>query len=511
MKSRDAAFMVDHRRQLSGGLATAHAPRKDEDKGKKKRQHLAHQKSAVYQQQQKPSPSPASSSSSVVSCTPLGSKSAKKQAKKKENKPSKQPIDAGDLLRQDSVKSRNHKLVLAPASSSAASSSSYCVSNNFPSWGNKQKREEMILTEREKDRAVTGALHEEILEYSMYTKATVEKMAVHIEEMIANVRASVLSLWPKSKVETFGSYSTGIWLPSSDVDLVILDVVEVNDSKLTAKHLRQLAKVLAKKKWVETLLVLDTAKVPVLKLVSAGTSVPIDITFESAATHSGLLARDLIKRYADSMPELYPLAIVFKQLLRERDLNDAYTGGLSSYSVVLMIIHFSQLWRNGESCFEAASIYASGYLPPAPSTLAAKLKAGRISADSSVSSSSKLDVSLGEHTLMILEFFGIIFDYRKNGLSVRDGGYIYRLAENHRSQIGKPALVIEDPIHPDRNVSASSYAFSKVVALFEDSYYALKYFRASKFAPSALSCLLSTSGHTSHSKVQMPATVATQS
>ncbi|KAF4323309.1 hypothetical protein BBO99_00003327 [Phytophthora kernoviae] len=481
MKSRDAAFMVDHRRQLSGGLATAHAPRKDEDKGKKKRQHLAHQKSAVYQQQQKPSPSPASSSASVVSCTPLGSKPAKKQAKKKENKPSKQPIDAGDLLRQDSVKSRNHKLVLAPASSSAAFSSSYCVSNNFPSWGNKQKKEEMILTEREKDRAVTGALHEEILEYSMYTKATVEKMAVHIEEMIANVRASVLSLWPKSKVETFGSYSTGIWLPSSDVDLVILDVVEVNDSKLTAKHLRQLAKVLAKKKWVETLLVLDTAKVPVLKLVSAGTSVPIDITFESAATHSGLLARDLIKRYADSMPELYPLAIVFKQLLRERDLNDAYTGGLSSYSVVLMIIHFSQLWRN------------------------AKLKAGRISADSS------LDVSLGEHTLMILEFFGIIFDYRKNGLSVRDGGYIYRLAENHRSQIGKPALVIEDPIHPDRNVSASSYAFSKVVALFEDSYYALKYFRASKFAPSALSCLLSTSGHTSHSKVQMPATVATQS
>lgn len=106
------------------------------------------------------------------------------------------------------------------------------------------------------------------------------------------------------------------------------------------------------------------------------------------------------------------------------------------------------------------------------------------------------DVSLGAHTLMILEFFGILFDYRKNGLSIRDGGYIYRLAENRRTEIGKPSLVIEDPIHPDRNVSASSFAFSKVVSVFEDSFYALKYYRPSKFAPTALSCLLSCSGHT---------------
>ncbi|EGZ29823.1 hypothetical protein PHYSODRAFT_466551 [Phytophthora sojae] len=654
MKPRDAAFVgVDHRRQLGGGAAANLAPRRDDDKAKKKRQH----KAATFQQQPQPHQAqpqaqPQQHYKPPAAAAQLPSKSAKKQAKKRENKAKQQQQqqqqDTADLLRQDNVKSRNHKLVLAPNAGSAASS-------NFPSWGPKQKKKEEAkkpaLMSMTADRAVTDALHEEILEYTEYTKKTVDKMAVHIEQMIANVRASVLSLWPQSKVETFGSYSTGIWLPSSDVDLVILDVVDVNDSQLTAKHLKELAKVLEKKKWVESLLVLDTAKVPVLKLVSAETSVPIDITFESAATHSGLLARDLIKRYADNMPELYPLAIVFKQLLRERDLNDAYTGGLSSYSVVLMIIHFSQLWRNGESCFEAASIYASGSLPPAPSVLAAKnqaLKAARIQAESVAASSNSVEassskapgtaggngllkksaslpspaptssyaaivarvkqkatddsstaeprfsyaavaagiakvsekkkpagppstyaaavsappgssssaakrksvittkkqaqdarqidavsvsssnadtedsssscshssstesddesaqpkqppVSLGEHTLMILEFFGIIFDYRKNGLSVRDGGYIYRLADNHRSHIGKPALVIEDPIHPDRNVSASSFAFSKVVALFEDSYYALKYFRASKFTPSALSCLLSTSGHTSHS------------
>lgn len=459
-------------------------------------------------------------------------------------------------------------------------------------------------------------------------------------------------------------------------------MVEVNDAAMTVKNLRQLATALESKSWIESVVVFETAKIPVLKLVSAETSVPIDITFESISTHSGLLARDLVKRYADELPELYPLAIVFKQLLRERDLNDAYTGGLSSYSIVLMIIHFSLLRRNGESCFQAAAIYASGSELPAPSTLmlkeqsspegvtesvtikassksdtassssddedakstkstktpgspekatapatpmssyasivarpkslkrpateggrtlsspsenapvqrfsyaavaagvakrddprvnqqatvsppssyaaavAAKHSSGKTivtpssSAPSSVKSSpsvskkvleesvaevvtsidsvsvtsssadtedssscssrtsSNVDseeetspsqsvISLGEHTMLLLEFYGTIFNYRKNGVSIRDGGYIYRLAERNGG-LGKPALVIEDPIHPDRNVGASSYAFSKVVAMFEDSYYALKYFRATKFTPSALSCLLSCSGHTSH-------------
>lgn len=615
MKPRHAASLSDSRRKSSDKVA--HVSWKDVGNGKQKR------KVATFEWQHSEAMQAAGAS----------------LAAKKQNKPKTQHATQRQdavVPNQDSVNSRHHNVVLA---SKAASSTS--------GWEAKStKIETLKLTPMgiKTDCAVADGLHEEIMAYSAYTKKTVDKMAVHIEQIIVNVRTSVQAIWPQAKVETFGSYSTGIWLPSSDVDLVILDVVEVNDSIVIADHLRELSKVLETKEWVDSVLCLDTAKMPVLKLVSAETSVPIDITFESAATHSGLLARDLIKRYVDTMPELYPLAIVIKQLLRERDLNDAYTGGLSSYSVVLMIIHFSQLWRHGELCFEAASIYASGSLPPAPSkmkackaaqtranisSLSGKSKSGNDSAineskaqqpktstvdthkksallpaptyaavvkqraaidskrntlseprlsyaavaagvakvsplykpvnppssyaaavsapvtpvpstekysnanaqkkhtqldsisvsssnadtedsSSSCSHSSLADsddevqpqqkpiLSLGQHLMMILEFFGIIFDYHKNGISVRDGGYIYRLAATHCPHIGKPALVIEDPIHPDRNVSASSFAFPKVVALFEDSYYALKYFRTSKYTPSALRCLLTTSDHMSH-------------
>ena len=643
------------RRHSSNGVMV-HALRKDNAPMRKKER----VQPSTVALESKPALSSSKSSSSVGIVSSEVAARTKSKTQRMDNMDTDKALELRHL---DTFKSRHSTLVLVPAMQKVSSSMGCVCLNTVPPWGLKRPKMELMEPVISVNRAVSDALHDEILQYTLSTQQTVAKMAVHIEEMIANVRASVVSLWPQSTVETFGSYSTGIWLPSSDVDLVILNVLEVNDANVTALHLRKLAKVLETKQWVESLLVLETAKIPVLKLVSAGTSVPIDITFESAATHSGLLARDLIKRYADKMPELYPLAILFKQFLRERDLNDAYTGGLSSYSVVLMLIHFLQLWRNGDLCFEAASIYASGSLPPIPSVLAAKnqaLKAGRrIQAEStlmngngkvgsecnaievpsslaqhsetstanaksspkklvfvpspiptstyaamvarakqqplenfsrdasfeprfsyaavaagiakptgppssyaaavsapagssssarrksvmtakkqvqdahlldaiSVSSSNadtedsssscshysstdsddestkmlshQLPVSLGEHTMMIFEFFGIIFDYRKNGLSVRDGGYIYRLADSHRSHVGKPALVIEDPIYPDRNVSASSFAFSKVVALFEDSYYALKYFRASKFTPSALSCLLSTSGPTNHSR-----------
>lgn len=65
-------------------------------------------------------------------------------------------------------------------------------------------------------------LHEEIVQFAEYTTAIVDEMAVDIEATIENVRQSVKQLWKDAIVETFGSYSTGFWLPSSDVDLVIL-------------------------------------------------------------------------------------------------------------------------------------------------------------------------------------------------------------------------------------------------------------------------------------------------
>lgn len=383
-------------------------------------------------------------------------------------------------------------------------------------------------------------LHNEIEQYATYTKSVVQKMAVRIEQTILSVRDCVHALWPKASVETFGSYSTGLWLPNSDVDLVVLGVGEPEDQLLQC--IQKLALVLKTQSWIESILVVETAKVPVIKVVSSGSGVPIDITFESASTHSGLLSRDLVIEFTKSMPQLYPLAMVIKQLLRERGLNDAYTGGLSSYSAVLMIVHYIQLWSAGPDAFHDASVYASGRVPdikkpnhtPNESTmrsyasvaahsrvtkadccdnfneLVASLKInleshGRkhtttnIETTSEASTDSEMGDDLNTHDtsnlghllVRLLEFFGTVYDFKLSGISVREGGFIYRLCKEAQ----EAALVIEDPIYPAHNVGSSSFAMKKVVSCFENAFYALKYFRPSRFSPSPLCCFLTPEGH----------------
>lgn len=57
----------------------------------------------------------------------------------------------------------------------------------------------------------------------------------------------------------------------------------------------------------------------------------------------GIASVEFINGFVTKFPEIRNLAILLKQLLYERSLNNAYTGGLSSYCLVVMIISFFQV------------------------------------------------------------------------------------------------------------------------------------------------------------------------
>jgi len=42
------------------------------------------------------------------------------------------------------------------------------------------------------------------------------------QEAVERVRAMVLSIWPQCRFEVHGSFATGMYLPNSDIDAVIL-------------------------------------------------------------------------------------------------------------------------------------------------------------------------------------------------------------------------------------------------------------------------------------------------
>lgn len=68
----------------------------------------------------------------------------------------------------------------------------------------------------------------------------------------------------------------------------------------------------------------------------------VDISFNMS---NGVKSAELIKTYIEQFPVLPKLVYVLKQFLLERDLNEVFTGGISSYSLILMCISFLQVYN----------------------------------------------------------------------------------------------------------------------------------------------------------------------
>lgn len=48
-------------------------------------------------------------------------------------------------------------------------------------------------------------------------------------EVVSRIESTVLSLWPNARVEVFGSFRTGLYLPTSDIgQFIILSFISLD-------------------------------------------------------------------------------------------------------------------------------------------------------------------------------------------------------------------------------------------------------------------------------------------
>ena len=65
------------------------------------------------------------------------------------------------------------------------------------------------------------SLTREVLDFEQYVYHAQRSWDVGISHVITDIRGIVTNIWHDATVEAFGSYASGLWLPNSDVDLVI--------------------------------------------------------------------------------------------------------------------------------------------------------------------------------------------------------------------------------------------------------------------------------------------------
>lgn len=59
-------------------------------------------------------------------------------------------------------------------------------------------------------------LHQEIEHFYAHMIPTPLEHAARLE-VVSRIESTVLSLWPNARVEVFGSFRTGLYLPTSDI------------------------------------------------------------------------------------------------------------------------------------------------------------------------------------------------------------------------------------------------------------------------------------------------------
>ena len=172
-------------------------------------------------------------------------------------------------------------------------------------------------------------------------------------------RVAILQLWPGARVEIFGSFAHGLAGPGSDVDLVVCDVLahyewimQGGTSKVRERPrescAEQLGRHLQSLDWVQTVTVISSADVPVIKVSAAfqetgSGGISLDISFDGP-NHRGIVTCALVAQLQSCYPSLRPLVLVLKHLLITKGLNQTYMGGISSYGLVLMVTAMLQVW-----------------------------------------------------------------------------------------------------------------------------------------------------------------------
>ncbi|XP_076350503.1 uncharacterized protein LOC143247048 isoform X4 [Tachypleus tridentatus] len=164
-----------------------------------------------------------------------------------------------------------------------------------------------------------------------------------------DLRHAILSIlqnkFPYCGLFVVGSSMNGLGSNSSDMDMCLMLTHGEIDQKNEAAHiLKYILKEISKHSFVKKPQFIH-AKVPILKFTDKISGVEVDLNINNAV---GIRNTQLLNCYSRVDWRVQPLVLIIKRWAREHGINNAKEMTLSSYSVVLMVIHYLQyIYKTG--------------------------------------------------------------------------------------------------------------------------------------------------------------------
>jgi DNA polymerase sigma len=363
-------------------------------------------------------------------------------------------------------------------------------------------------------------LHVEISELARQATPTQSEIAT-VQAAVHAVDTAARAVWPAARAVLFGSQATGLALPGGDLDIVVLGVgpqlqraatgFTAGQRRVLSEHLEDLLDALRRGGALLSSVQIIDAKIPIIKCLiqtsRAGPALPADISFGAA---NGAAAVKFLRRQILAVPPLRPLSLVVKAFLRDRGLNEVFTGGIGSYAVVNMVL--AHLQREGFKAdltlADKAGLSRSSLLNNNTTTASLVKKVivvdgkvvvhteekqghsdgggaggdasvvvhddqetftylAKLAAESSLTTTSNNsttattgDYDLGMLLWGFLERFSREFDFLRQAISIRQGGFVKK---GKWKQARRPwLLAVEDPQEPGKDICSGSFNINYV-------------------------------------------------
>ncbi|KAL8314906.1 hypothetical protein RB601_002707 [Gaeumannomyces tritici] len=278
-------------------------------------------------------------------------------------------------------------------------------------------------------------LDKEIKDFYDYVKPThfEEKLRQSlVDELVTHVRRT----WNDASVYPFGSFKSGLYLPTGDMDLVFCS------DKYLSRHIAQYTpkkqvfhfarfvekRGLAHQHRVERI---HKARVPLVKYVDARTGLKVDISFENS---TGITAVNTFLAWKEEFPAMPILVTVIKHFLAMRGLNEPVNGGLGGFSVICLVVSMLQMMPEVQS---------RAILP---------------------------GQHLGELLLHFFDLYGNKFQYQKMAISLKPPRYVPKNKVQTFAYKNSDRFSIIDPNDPENDISGGSSNSHTVQEAFSRAY-----------------------------------------
>ena len=312
-------------------------------------------------------------------------------------------------------------------------SSFYNENNNFSNQNQnknfKNKINPIQITSSVTEKSVI--LHNLILSF----EKNISKKISSLHEIKYN---SILLLCQKIKnhfksgisVTIYGSYSTGLELEESDIDISVEFIPNSNGKfynninlKTKSELINELSEYLSTFPEFKNLFPIPNTQIPILKMKIISENnieTKIDLTFNLNNTKNTInFYNSTLKKYR----QIKPLTLLIKNLVKKNKLASVFDGGFSSHSIFIMV-----------------------------------------TANVRVLLKNKSSLNLGDLLNGFLHFYGKVFNYTNTAIDLMDKHNPYIITQEFAN-----VPVFVDPI-TKTNVSKSSYLHQQLKKLFSDTY-----------------------------------------